>query len=116
MPHGGARKVGQTIDKIQYAPTEERKRKHNAPFRPENLKPKRFMHYLTISEVAKEVRRDVTRIRALEAEGKIPEARRVRRGKLMVRLWSPEQVEEIKQCLKTIRPGNPGKNSGRRHG
>jgi hypothetical protein len=71
------------------------------------LKPLKFQDHRTIGELAREVDRDVSWIRALEADGRIPKAIRVRRGRLQVRLWSPEQVEEIKEIFRNMRPGRP---------
>jgi hypothetical protein len=71
------------------------------------LKPKRFQHYLTLAEMAEHCERDPSWIRWLEAEGRIPRAQRVKRGKIMVRLWSPEQADEIKAIIATHHPGRP---------
>lgn len=73
------------------------------------LKPTKFQHYLTLAEVSREVKRDASWIRRLEKAGKIPMAQRVQRGELSVRLWSPRQVEEIKEVLSKLRPGRPRK-------
>jgi DNA-binding transcriptional MerR regulator len=75
----------------------------------DHLKPENFQHYLTISEVARAVDRDISWIRKLEAEGRIPQAKRVQRGALLIRLWSPQDVEEIQQVLATLRPGRPSR-------
>lgn len=74
------------------------------------LKPPRYQHYLTLLELAREVERDPTWLRRLERRGTIPEAHRVPRGQLMIRLYSPAQVEEIRAILKTIKPGRPPKD------
>jgi hypothetical protein len=71
------------------------------------FKPDKFRDYLTITELSRIVNRDVTRLRILEREGKIPKASRVQRGELSIRLWSPEQVVEIGEILKTLKPGRP---------
>lgn len=71
------------------------------------FKPAKFKNYLTLSELCREVKRDQSWIRLLEKEGRIPIPQRVQRGKLSIRLWSPEQVEEIKEILSTLRPGRP---------
>ena len=71
------------------------------------LKPPKFRNYFTIKEVAQEVGRDVSRIRILETEGRIPKAVRVTRGSLEIRLWSPAQVEEIREIFAQLRPGRP---------
>jgi hypothetical protein len=71
------------------------------------MKPPRFKDYLTLSELCEEVDRDPSWIRKLEADGKIPKARRVTRGKLEIRLWSPAQLSEILVILDNMRPGRP---------
>jgi len=71
------------------------------------LKPSKFQHYLTITEVARACNRDISWIRKLEAEGKIPTAKRVKRGELEVRLWSPGDLREIQTILAAMRPGRP---------
>jgi hypothetical protein len=71
------------------------------------MKPPRFKDYFTLSELCVEVGRDPSWIRKLEADGKIPKAKRVQRGKLSIRLWSPAQVDEIDQILSEMRPGRP---------
>jgi tRNA(Ser,Leu) C12 N-acetylase TAN1 len=71
------------------------------------LKPPRFAHYLTLSELCVAVERDPSWIRLLEKDGRIPRAQRVKRGRIEVRLWSPAQVEEIKAIIATHRPGRP---------
>lgn len=71
------------------------------------LKPAKFQDYLTITELANEVGRTISWLRLLERDDRIPKAARVKRGKLRVRLWSPAQVEEIKEILATHRRGRP---------
>lgn len=73
----------------------------------EFLKPRKFQNYLTISELSRFIKRDVSRIRQLEKEDRIPRAHRVKRGKNSVRLWSPEQAEEVKRIVNSLRPGRP---------
>ena len=73
----------------------------------EFLKPRKFSEHVTISELSRLVRREISWLRQLEREGRIPKASRVQRGKLSVRLWSPEQVEEIREILYEMRPGRP---------
>lgn len=69
------------------------------------LKPEKFRHYFTMSECARAVGRDPSRLRKLEARGLLPKAHRVRAGQLEIRLWSPEQVEEIKEIFANLKPG-----------
>lgn len=71
------------------------------------LKPLKFKTYLTLSELSKKVGRDPSWIRALERDGRIPKAARVKRGELQVRLWSPEQASEIETIIAQHRPGRP---------
>jgi hypothetical protein len=71
------------------------------------LKPTRFSQHVTISELSKIVDREVSWLRQLEREGRIPKASRVQRGQLSVRLWSPVQVEEIQEILSRMKPGRP---------
>jgi hypothetical protein len=71
------------------------------------LKPKNFRHYYTIKELAERVERDPSWIKRLERDGRIPIATRVEMGELDVRLWSPEQVEEIELILSEMKPGRP---------
>jgi hypothetical protein len=71
------------------------------------LKPKKFQDYLTLSELAEKAERDPSWIRWLEAEDRIPRAIRVKRGKISVRLWSPEQADEVCAIIATHHPGRP---------
>jgi hypothetical protein len=73
------------------------------------LKPDKFQDYLTLTELSREVNRDTSWLKQLEREGRIPEAARVPRGELSVRLWSPAQVDEIKTILSKMKPGRPKK-------
>jgi hypothetical protein len=71
------------------------------------LKPRKFQNHVTIIELSRIVERDISRLRQLEREGRIPEAARIKRGTLEIRLWSPAQVEEIKEIIGNMRPGRP---------
>ena len=71
------------------------------------IKPEAFQDHLTIHEVAREVNKDPTWIRRLEARGRIPKAARVQVGKLSVRLWSPAQVAEIAEIFANMKEGYP---------
>lgn len=73
-----------------------------------SLKPPRFQDHMTLTEVVREVKRDPSWIKRLEREGRIPKAARF--GKLRTRLWSPKQVDEIRQVIANSRPGRPRKN------
>ena len=78
----------------------------------EFLKPAKFSEHVTISELSRIVKREVSWLRQLEREGRIPKASRVQRGQLSVRLWSPEQVEEIEEILSEMKPGRPPGSGG----
>ena len=71
------------------------------------VKPPGREDYLTLGEVCTLLKRDPSWIRKLEARNKIPRAHRVPMGALSVRLWSPKQVEEIRQVLSTMKRGRP---------
>lgn len=58
-------------------------------------KPEGFKDYLTRHELCELVDRDRTRIRELERKGKLPLPIRVKVGKVMVRLYSPEHVANV---------------------
>jgi len=72
-----------------------------------HLKPAKFKDYLTMSEVAVAIPVDTRWLRRLESEDRIPRAQRVPMGKLEMRLWSPEQVEEIKRIIEGHKVGRP---------
>lgn len=71
------------------------------------MKPAAFADYLTITEMSRAVDRDVSWIRKLEKDGKIPTAHRVQVGKLSVRLWSPTQRDEILVIVNSLKRGRP---------
>jgi hypothetical protein len=71
------------------------------------MKPTKFKDYLTITEMSKAVDRDISWLRKLERDGKIPKAARVKVGKLSVRLWSPAQRDEIEVIVNSMRRGRP---------
>jgi hypothetical protein len=71
------------------------------------MKPPRFADYLTITEMSRAVDRDISWLRKLERDGKIPKAHRVPVGKLMVRLWSPTQRDEILVIVNSLKRGRP---------
>jgi DNA-binding transcriptional MerR regulator len=79
------------------------------PPKVEHLKPEKFRDHFTISEVAWAVGRDVSRIRQLEREGRIPKPVRHRVGELQVRLYSPAAVDEIQDIIGHMKPGRPRK-------
>lgn len=71
------------------------------------LKPKRFKNYMTLTELCMHIEVDQSWVRRLEAQGRIPQAQRVPMGKLMIRLWSPAQVEEIRSIIEGHKVGRP---------
>ncbi len=71
------------------------------------LKPAKFQDYLTITELARFVGKDVTWIKRLEKEGRIPKAARHYQGENAIRLWSPSQVQEIKTIFQNMKLGRP---------
>ena len=73
------------------------------------IKPEGYGDYLTITELSREVNRDISWLRRLERADRIPVAYRIKVGSLSVRLWSPEQVNEIKEVLSQMRVGRPSK-------
>jgi len=73
------------------------------------FKPARFKEYLTLAEMARVVQCDPSWLRKLERAGRIPKAQRVQRGKLSIRLWSPEQRDEIIRIIGDHQVGRPPK-------
>lgn len=71
------------------------------------FKPKGFEKHVTLMELSRAVNKDASWIRELESKGRIPKARRVRHGKLMIRLWSPAQVKEIEIIFSKMKVGRP---------
>jgi len=71
------------------------------------FKPPKFKNHYTLAELCEKIGKDPSWIRHLEARGRIPRAIRVPRGQLEVRLWSPEQVDEIEKIIAKHRPGRP---------
>lgn len=73
------------------------------------IKPARYADYLTVGELAVAVDKTTTWLKRLERQGRIPKPARVKRGQLEFRLYSPSQVEEIREILSQMRPGRPRK-------
>jgi hypothetical protein len=71
------------------------------------LKPPKFKQYVTIRELSDIVEKDISWIRKLERDNRIPKASRVKRGRLEVRMWSPEQVDEIERIIAGHHKGRP---------
>jgi len=71
------------------------------------MKPPAFLDYLTLTEMSRYVDRDVSWLKKLEKDGRIPTAHRVKVGKLSVRLWSPTQRDEILVIVNSLKRGRP---------
>jgi len=71
------------------------------------FKPSKFKDHSTLAELCEQIGKDPSWIRVLEAQGRIPKAQRFPHGKLMVRLWSPQQVDEIQSIIAKHKPGRP---------
>jgi hypothetical protein len=69
------------------------------------FKPEAFDGYVTLGELSVIVNRDRDYLRRLEREERLPVPKRVQRGRLYVRLYSPRQVEECKEIIAAMRPG-----------
>jgi hypothetical protein len=76
------------------------------------FKPAKFHNHVTITELSRIVNKEVSWLRQLEKDDRIPRAARVKAGKLEIRLWSPAQVEEVKDILSNMRVGRPPKDDG----
>jgi len=71
------------------------------------MKPKGYENYKTLTETSVAVERDPSWLRKLESDGRIPKAHRVKLGGLSIRLWSPNQIKEIKQIVNNMKRGRP---------
>jgi hypothetical protein len=71
------------------------------------MKPEKFRDHVTVNELARIVNKDPRWILKLEKANRIPKAVRFRMGMLPVRLWSPEQVDEIRVIFSKMRVGKP---------
>jgi hypothetical protein len=74
------------------------------------MKPKGYENHVTLLECARLVNRDPSWLRRLEKADRIPKAKRVPLGKTMIRLWSPLQVNEIRDIISKLHPGRPRKS------
>jgi hypothetical protein len=72
-------------------------------------KPKGYEDWLTLGELSFEVDRHRDYLRRLERQERIPLPKRVTRGELEIRLYSPFMVKEIKEILSRMKPGKPRK-------
>lgn len=74
------------------------------------MKPAGYKDYFTLAELSRKVERHETWLKDLETRKKIPLAKRVKFGNVMIRLWSPVQVKEIQRVIANSRPGRPRKS------
>lgn len=72
---------------------------------PARWKPPTMRNFLTIGELADAVERTTNRIRTLEREGVLPKPVRVKVGRLRVRLYSPQEVRQVKAHFKRAQDG-----------
>lgn len=70
-------------------------------------KPKGYEEWLTLGELSLKVDRHKDYLRRLERQDRIPLPKRVTRGELEIRLYSPKMVEEILNILSRMKPGRP---------
>jgi hypothetical protein len=63
-------------------------------------KPKGKEDWMTMTELARHVDRDVSWLRRLDRMGQLPKAARVKVGRLSVRLYSPRQAAQILQMFR----------------
>jgi hypothetical protein len=98
---------------MQMAVHKKRAKRRTFGFYPRDvsyMKPRKFRNHMTLNEVSRAVNRDRTRILQLEKEDRIPQPRRVKVGTLDVRLWSPAQVDEIRDVFSKMKPGRKPKS------
>lgn len=74
------------------------------------FKPAKYKDFLTLAEMSRAVGCDPSWLRKLERAGRIPQAQRIQRGKLQIRLWSPAQRDEIIAIISEHRVGRPAKD------
>jgi len=77
--------------------------------RVDQWKPKGYEDWLTLGELSFVVNRHKDYLRRLERQERIPLPKRVTRGELEIRLYSPFVVGEIKEILSLMKPGRPRK-------
>jgi len=75
--------------------------------RTQQWKPDGYEEWLTLGELAVRVKRHKDYLRRLERQDRIPIPKRVKRGALEIRLYSPAKVKEIIEILSRMRPGRP---------
>lgn len=75
------------------------------------MKPKGHENWLTITELSVRTEKDISWLRKLERDNRIPKAKRFKHGELKIRLWSPQQVDEIQMILSTLKRGRPRKGA-----
>jgi hypothetical protein len=70
-------------------------------------KPEGYEDWLTLGELSVVLDKDRDYLRRLEREDRLPIPKRVRRGELYVRLYSPLQVTECKEIFSRMKVGRP---------
>ena len=81
---------------------QEKSESHVNRFKP---KKKGYHGWITLGELSVVVNKDRDYLRRLEREDRLPVPKRIKRGRLYVRLYSPRQVDECKEILANMRPG-----------
>lgn len=75
--------------------------------RVDQWKPDGYDDWLTLGELSFKVNRHKDYLRRLERQDRIPAPKRVTRGELEIRLYSPAKVKEIVLILSRMKPGRP---------
>lgn len=85
-------------------------RKYNGRLQrdPSYYKPTRYKHYKTRKEVAVMLGVDESWLYKMEKAGRIPAPARIKRGRLEIRLYSLEIIDEIKNIKMRIGYGQKG--------
>lgn len=88
-------------------------RRYNGRLRrdPSYFKPEKYKHFKTRKEVAVLLGIDESWLTKGERNGLLPVPPRIKRGKLEIRLYSPEIIEEIRVIKSKQRMGRPPKNA-----
>lgn len=82
-------------------------------------KPADKLDWLTMTELARYVERDVSWLRRMDRQGQLPKAARFKVGRLSVRLYSPAQADQIFSMFRArdearlTRPKPKGKVKGK---
>lgn len=79
---------------------------------PNVFKPEHLRDYLTTGELAAKVKKTRHWILRQERNGRLPKPIRVKNGRLMVRLYSPEDVALIQEIFDNAKPGRASDHYG----